>query len=61
MGIKEMKFHSDAYLKDRNRAPEAFRLKKSAIEIYFCGVTIVKRLTTLWYIVNKRKNELLHK
>ena len=57
MGIKEMKLHSDAYLKDRTRAPEALRLKKSAIEINVCGVAIVNRLTTLWYIVNKRKNE----
>ena len=44
MGIKEMKFHSDAYLKDRDRAPEALRLKRSAIETYVCGFTIVKKI-----------------
>jgi hypothetical protein len=56
-----MEFRLDAYLKDCNRAPEALGLKKSAIEIYVYGLTIMKNLTTLWYIVNKRKNELLHK
>ena len=61
MGIRKMKLHSDAYLKDRTRAPEALRLKEYAIEIYVCGLTVIKVITTLWYIVNKRKNELLHK
>ena len=61
MGMQEKKFHSDTYLKTRNRATEALRLKKNAIDIYACGLTTVKSLTTMWYIVNKRKNELLHK
>ena len=61
MGIQEKKFHSDAYLKTNNRASEDLRLNKTAIGIYACGLTIVKRLTTMWYIVNKRKNDLLHK
>ena len=61
MGIQEKKFHSDAYLKTRNRAPEALRLEKTAIDIYACGFPTLKSLTTMWYIVNKRKNELLHK
>ena len=55
MGLREMKLHSDAYLKDRTRAPEALRLKEYAIEIYVCGLTVIKGITTLWYIVNKRK------
>jgi len=61
MEIQEKKFNSDAYLKTRNRAPEALRLEKTAIDIYACGFTTLRSLTTMWYIVNKRKNELLHK
>ena len=38
MGIQEKKFHSDAYLKTRNRAPEALRLKKTATDIYAFGL-----------------------
>jgi hypothetical protein len=36
-----MGFRLDAYLKDCNRAPEALGLKKSAIEIYVYGLTII--------------------
>ena len=61
MGTQEKKFYSDVELKTRNRVPEALRLNKTAIAIYACSLTIERSLTTMWYIVNKRKNELLHK